>query len=499
MSWTQVKQLQNAGWEIGSHTVTHPYLASSDATDGQPNVLTPSQVVTELTKSKSDLAAQGINATAFSTPYGDYTNATLAQIAKIYTSHRGFADQNTNNWPFNDYLINNMQVQAGVTVAQVKAKIDTAIANKQWLVLTMHDIKVNASSNPDDYEYSTANLDKIAAYVKSKQTAGLIQAVNVSSGLVTSDANLLPNSTFDNGITGGWTTDDAANIVKDTANNGSYPSSTNSVKLTANATKNTHLFSPKVTIDPNATYMIKNFLNVTQITSGEVGFFIDEYDSAGNWISGQYKNGERAAFVESFNFNYRPTSSSVRSASLQVIVAANSGIVAYLDNPQWFALTATTPAPVPTNMITNGTFDSGLASGWTTDDTANITADSTNHGSPANPVNSIALKSTTKNTHLFSPKVVVNPVKSYNLISYVNLQQVSGGGEVGFFIDEYDSAGNWISGQYKTGVRGVSASDVNFTYKPSSTNVASASLQVIVTANSSISAYYDDVRWYVIS
>jgi hypothetical protein len=76
---------------------------------------------------------------------------------------------------------------------------------------------------------------------------------------------------------------------------------------------------------------------------------------------------------------------------------------------------------------------------------------------------------------------------------------VSGGGEVGFFIDEYDSAGNWISGQYKTGVRGVSSGDVNFTYKPSSTNVASASLQVIVTANSSISAYYDDVRWYVIN
>jgi peptidoglycan/xylan/chitin deacetylase (PgdA/CDA1 family) len=131
MSWTQIKQLQAAGWEIGSHTQTHPYLASSDATDGQPNVLTPAQVTTELAQSKADLAAQGITANAFSTPYGDYTNATLAQIAKYYTSHRGFADQNDNNWPYNDYLLNDMQVQAGVTVAQVKAKIDTAIANKQ--------------------------------------------------------------------------------------------------------------------------------------------------------------------------------------------------------------------------------------------------------------------------------------------------------------------------------------------------------------------------------
>jgi peptidoglycan/xylan/chitin deacetylase (PgdA/CDA1 family) len=60
MTWAQIAQLQSAGWEIGSHTVTHPYLASSDATDGQPNVLTPTQVTQELTQSKADLAAHGI-------------------------------------------------------------------------------------------------------------------------------------------------------------------------------------------------------------------------------------------------------------------------------------------------------------------------------------------------------------------------------------------------------------------------------------------------------
>jgi peptidoglycan/xylan/chitin deacetylase (PgdA/CDA1 family) len=214
MSWAQIKQLQAAGWEIGSHTQTHPYLASSDATDGQPNVLTPAQVTTELAQSKADLAAQGITANAFSTPYGDYTNATLAQIAKYYTSHRGFADQNDNNWPYNDYLLNDMQVQAGVTVAQVKAKIDTAIANKQWLILTMHNIRTNPSTNPDDYEYGTAQLDQIAAYVKSKQTAGLITPTNISNGLVTSDTNLLPNATIDSFVACGWTTYIPTTIVK---------------------------------------------------------------------------------------------------------------------------------------------------------------------------------------------------------------------------------------------------------------------------------------------
>lgn len=497
MTWAQIKQLQSAGWEIGSHTVTHPYLASSDATDGQPNVLTPTQVTQELTQSKAALAAQGIVANAFSTPYGDYTSATLAQIAKVYTSHRGFADVNSNIWPYNDYLLNDYPVQAGVTVAQVKARIDTAIANKEWLILTMHDIKVTPSSNPDDYEYSTANLDQIAAYVKAKQTAGLLKSVNISNGLVDGDVNILPNSTFDSGIAGGWTTDAPATIVRNAANNGSAPSATNSVALAASA-QNTHLFSPIVTIDPNTTYLLKNYLNVTRITGGEVGFFVDEYNAAGNWVSGQYKNGERSAFVESFNFTYKPTSSAVSKARLQLIVTANSGVTGFYDNARWFALSSVAPPPAPTNLVTNGTFDAGIANGWTTDDAVNITRDAASHGSPANPVNSVALKSTTKNIHLFSPKVVVDPVKTYSLISYVSVQQLTSG-EVGFYVDEYDAAGNWISGLYKTGVRGVSTGDVNISYKPSSASVKSASLQVIVTANAGMVAYYDDARWFLVN
>jgi peptidoglycan/xylan/chitin deacetylase (PgdA/CDA1 family) len=493
MTWAQIKQVQAAGWEIGSHTQTHPYLASSDATDGQPNVLTPAQVSAELSGSKADLAAQGINATAFASPYGDYSNATLAQIAQYYTSHRGFADQNANLWPYNDYLLNNMPVQVGVTVAQVKAKIDTAIANKEWLILTFHDIAVNPSRNPDDYQFSTANLDQIAAYVKTKKDAGLMTPVNISQGLVTSDTNLLPGSSFDAGISGGWTTDAPATIVSDNANNGSIPSPASSVKLTSTSV-NTHLFSPTISVDPNTTYMLKNYLKVTGITSSVVGFYIDEYDAAGNWLTGQYKNGESAPFVESYNFTYKPSSSIVKGARLQIIVPANSGVTAYIDNPQWFSLSTTTP-PAPTNLVANGTFDAGLSGGWTTDDTVRIKADSANHGSPANPVNSIALASTTQNSHLFSPRVAVDPAKSYVLSSYLNLLQITTG-EVGYYIDEYDTAGNWISGQYKTGIRGVSTGDVSLQYKPTSASVKTASLQVIVTGNANISAYYDDVRWF---
>ena len=496
MSWTQLETLQNDGWEIGSHTVSHPYLATSDATDGQPNVLTPAQVTQELVQSKADLAAHGINATDMSTPYGDYNNAVLAQVAKYYASQRGFADQNNNVWPaYNDYIINDYHVEGTTTVAQVEAKIDGAIANNNWLVLTMHNILPAPSTNPDDYEWGTAQLDQIAAYVKAKQDAGLITSVHVNQGLVTSSTNLLPNGSFNSGIGGGWTTDDPSAITADSGNNGSYPDPTNSIKLTSGASGNTHLFSPKVAVTPGTDYILKNFLNVQAIGSGSVGFYIDEYDNAGNWISGQYKKAEPSAFVEDMNFSYTPTSANVASASLQVIVGG-AGITAYLDNVQWFPSTITpTPPPAPANLVANGAFDSGIAAGWTTDDPANITADSANNGSPNNPVNSVKLVANTANKHLFSPKTAVDSTKSYTLTTYLNIQTLTSG-EVAFYMDEYDSGGNWISGQYKTGVSTLGARNVSFTYIPSSANVKSASLQVIVVGNSGITAYVDDVRWY---
>ena len=485
LTWDQVTGLQNTyKWEVASHTVNHADLST----------LTDAQKDQELSQSKAALIAHGINVTDFATPEGDYDNSSLAYIAKYYASHRGFKDQNNNIWPYNDYLLNNMQVQAGVTVAQVKTRIDQAIANNQWLILTFHDIKVTPNTNPDKYQYATADLDQIAAYVKAKQDAAQAKAVTIAQGLVTSDTNMLTNGSFESGLTG-WTTNNAANVKLDTAKNGSYPNPQNAVSLTAGTTNN-YLFSPKVAVDSTQTYILKSFLNVTARTSGELGYYVDEYDANGNWISGQWKAAENSAFVESINFTYKPTSANVKQASLQVYVLANSGIKAYVDSFQWFPQSGTvTPPPTQTNLVANGTFDNGIADGWATNDPANITKDTGNNGSPANPVNSIKLVATTANRHLFSPQVAVDSTKSYSLTSYLNIKQLTSG-EIGFYIDEYDANGNWISGQYKTGIRAVSAGDVNFAYTPSSANVKKASLQIILVGNSGILAYFDNVRWF---
>jgi peptidoglycan/xylan/chitin deacetylase (PgdA/CDA1 family) len=494
MSWDQVTQLQNTyGWEIAGHTISHPQLA----TDG----LTDQQLANEIAGGKQDLASHGITATDFATPYGDYDNRVLAAIAREYASHRGFHDVATNLWPYNDYLLNDMQVQSGVTVAQVKARVDQAIANKEWLVLTFHDIKAVPSTNPDDYQYATSDLNEIAAYVKSKQDAGQIKSVTVNKGLVGSTTNLLGSSSFDNGIADGWTTNNTTAVTKDTARNGNFVpgnsnAATNSAKLVA-STSNVYLFSPKVTIDSTQQYLIKSFLNLTARTSGELGYYIDEYDAAGNWISGQWKKAETTPFVKTNILSYTPSSASVKQASLQVYVQANSGITAYVDNVQWFSPTDTTPPPPstdPVNVMPNSTFDGGIGSGWTTDNTAAIKADNGSHGSTENPVNSVKMDAGTANAHLFSPQVAVDNTVTYTIKAFLNILNIASG-EVGFYVDEYDAAGNWISGQYILGKRTTGSEVISFDYQPSSLSVKKARLQIILVGNSGISAYVDNVQW----
>ena len=330
MTWEQVTQLQNQyGWEIGAHTVDHVLLASQDIQTGK--ILTKDEVIAQLTDSKNALAARGFNAVSFADPYGDWNASTLTEIAKLYANHRPFADRGYGAFPYNDYLLYVQQVQMGVSVAQVKSYIDIAKANNQWLILVFHDIQPTPNTDPDEYEYATSGLDEIAAYVKSQN----IEVTTVGNGTA-GGVNLLPNSSFDNGIADGWTTDAPATITADSGNNGSYPSPSKSVLMTGTAV-NGQLFSPMITVDPAKAYFAKSFLNLAVSgTNGQVGYYIDEYDVNGAYLSSQNKVSEPSVFVENINFAYKPTSLAVAKIRLQIIVAG-IGTKAYVDNVQFFA------------------------------------------------------------------------------------------------------------------------------------------------------------------
>lgn len=322
MSWGQIKQLQDQyHWEIGAHTDTHPSMTE----------VPKSQQEHELKASRDSFALQDVTVSSFATPYGDYNLKTLALAAKYYESHRGFWDMGSNKWPYNERLLYVQQVQSGVSVETVKRYIDTAVKQKSWLVLAFHDIRDEPSAASGDFQYATTQLDQIAAYVKARG----LPAPTINQGIVKSDINLLPNPSFERGLTEGWHTDTPSHVKLDTGTNGSYPEPANSIVLTSGP-KSTHLFSPTLPIDPAMTYMVKSFLNVTDAVSGHVGYYIDEYDGRGRWVSGQWKVSESSAFVENINFLYKPSSRAVADARLQLYVSPGSGIKAYVDSFQWF-------------------------------------------------------------------------------------------------------------------------------------------------------------------
>jgi len=383
MTWSQIQALSSTyGWEIASHTVDHPLTAAAD----NPS-LTDAQLDTEMADSQATLATEGFNATDFASPYGDYDNRSLAVIAKYYNSHRAFQDYtqpaanellNTfpyysprNNFPYNPLLLTVEDVQGNVPVSTVESYINEAKTNNQWLILVFHDIVASgASTVEDDYQYNAADLGTIAAYVKSQN----IPVTDIAHGLDNSSTNLFANGSFTDGIANGWTTDNSTDIkadqqtaTKTAAGNfsainghGVYdgtpegPLDSVYISDTSN-TVNTHLFSPMVAVVPTQTYVFNNFLNVTSST-GEVDFMVDEYNSSGTWISDQYFTGITASTNTSnvqvgyVNFNYKPTSSSVTSISLQVI-GEGAQLTAYYDNAQMFP-SSTAGSGVPSNTTT---------------------------------------------------------------------------------------------------------------------------------------------------
>lgn len=182
-SWTELRELQNNGWEIGSHQKTHTDLDMKNWTE----------VEWEISGSYEDLVNHGLAATSFAYPGGSSSNneTTRALINQYFTLLRGYTSSykftdfnryklyaNGSYWMYDRTWIGNegyyvydrffhagdLNVYAG-DMQTAKNDIDTAISNGTYLKLLIHN--VNASGY-----YSDINLSEFFSYVKQKVDAG---------------------------------------------------------------------------------------------------------------------------------------------------------------------------------------------------------------------------------------------------------------------------------------------------------------------------------------
>jgi peptidoglycan/xylan/chitin deacetylase (PgdA/CDA1 family) len=163
---TQMLEMQVAGPEIGSHTRTHAHLTT----------LSPADLTSEVTGSRSDLLGMGATpVNSFCYPYGEY-NATVVQAVKDagYTNARsvlyGYNTKNTDK-----FVLLIQPVYASTTLADVKGWIDKAKNDKTWLILMFHQIDYTGNKNGTTPEIFKGIVD----YLKSTNT----KAVTIGEGV----------------------------------------------------------------------------------------------------------------------------------------------------------------------------------------------------------------------------------------------------------------------------------------------------------------------------
>ena len=319
MSWDQVVDLHNNGFEIAGHTLNHLELPT----------LTNAQKRTEINQDYQNFVAHGITPTNFAAPFGAYDNTTIPLVALKYNSHRAFANQGLNLWPYNKYLLYVRYVTNQTSVDQVKAWVDEAVLKDGWLVLVFHEI-LPVVDPTDDYSWET---EKFQAFVDYLNAEG-IKAKTVAQ-VLGGFTNVVTNSSFESGLTG-WTTDNATKVTTVANSRGSYPTPLRTLRMTGSA-QAAHLFGEKIPVLFGTTYGFRAYTDSRNLTAGEVGFYIDEYDEAGNWNSGKWLGGFNNKNVIDKSFVYTPSWADVKTAAIQVYMTAGSSGRVFIDNIEFFA------------------------------------------------------------------------------------------------------------------------------------------------------------------
>lgn len=131
--------LKARGWEIQSHTVTHRSLGRLD----------PQEIDYELSGSKAELEAMGIEADNLAYPYNNFNANARAAAAKYYRSARGGGDE-LNRAPLELYALKSYAFTDDP--ASMRRAVDKAVSEGGWVMFYGHflDAKVRVA----DYEGS---------------------------------------------------------------------------------------------------------------------------------------------------------------------------------------------------------------------------------------------------------------------------------------------------------------------------------------------------------
>lgn len=192
MTASQLLALQSDGDEIDSHTETHPDL---DLT-----TLTTAEATAEINGSRAALLGWGATpANGFAYPFGDYNTTVEGDVAGAGYTNARTVDVGFNTENSDPLLLKSESAVASTTFPTIQSWIDDAIANKWWLVITLHDIDpANVIAENDEvYGITPDMLQQIVSYLKTQEDAGNVQVgtMDQEAALVTGTSPVTPITT----------------------------------------------------------------------------------------------------------------------------------------------------------------------------------------------------------------------------------------------------------------------------------------------------------------
>ena len=190
MNANQIKALETAGWEILSHTVSHPSLSGE----------TEENIRTELQNSKDILENYGLTINNVVYPYGDANELVRQVTREIYRSGRGVVSGLNGTYDtIKTFKLFSEVADDDTQLAAYESLVDEAESEKKWLIFRLH----NTDSN------DATTISSLIDYIQAKniEIMTINQALDEIGNLidcgehfkVNDEGTSLGNTTFENG------------------------------------------------------------------------------------------------------------------------------------------------------------------------------------------------------------------------------------------------------------------------------------------------------------
>ncbi|MGA2670076.1 MAG: Ig-like domain-containing protein, partial [Dehalococcoidia bacterium] len=159
----EIQEMHSHGWEIDSHTVTHPYLTQ----------LSQSQLEAELANSKSWIVNNSLGGSiALAYPYGNYDGNVASTASKYYryarTTTPGINDFSTSNVVL--YNVPLWGSSSYNSLSSAEQLVSNAISQNKWAVVMAHGVTDNQSDsrlNSNDGWCTTTVFTSFLTFLKN--------------------------------------------------------------------------------------------------------------------------------------------------------------------------------------------------------------------------------------------------------------------------------------------------------------------------------------------